>query len=214
MNRLRDPRGIWVKVDGVTRAEDAEAAVAAGVSAIGMIFAPSPRRVSIEEAKAIRDAIPAALAAFGVFDDSQPREVGEIAEALRLDGVQFPAPLVAGRFLPDGVMVLRTVRVRDAEDLVDLDRLKCDAVHLDTYMEGKLGGTGVLAPWDVIEANRPAVPFVLSGGLHPDNVGEAVLRLRPAGVDVSSGIELEPGVKDSEAMRSFVVAARAQYLDG
>lgn len=206
---LEDPRGVWVKVDGVTRPDDAVAAVDAGVSAVGMIFAPSRRRVSLDMAKAIRDAIPDDVAAFGVFDDSAPREVGEFAEALQLDGVQFPAPLVAGRFLPEGLLVLRTVRVRDSQDLVELDRLACDAVHLDAYVEGQLGGTGVVAPWDVIEANRPGVPFVISGGLRPDNVAEAVRRLHPVGVDVSSGVETEPGVKDGAAMRAFVEAARA-----
>jgi phosphoribosylanthranilate isomerase len=206
---LDDPRGIWIKVDGVTRAEDAGAAAQAGVSAIGMIFAPSPRRVSLDQALVIREAIPEGVAAFGVFDDSAPREVGEFAEALNLDGVQFPAPLVAGRFLPNGVKVLRTVLVRDAEDLVDLERLRCDAVHLDAYVEGKLGGTGVVAPWDLIEAHRPGIPFVLSGGLRPDNVAEGVRRLRPAGVDVSSGVELEPGIKDADAMMAFVDAARS-----
>jgi len=205
---LTDPRGIWIKFDGVTTPDDAAAAVEAGASAVGMIFAPSPRRVFLDVANDIRAAIPTGVAAFGVFDDSAPREVGEIAEALSLDGVQFPAPLVAGRFVPDGVMVLRTVRVRDAEDLVEVERLKCDAVHLDAYVEGALGGTGVLAPWDVIEAHRPAVPFVLSGGLRPSNVAEAIARLRPTGVDVSSGIESAPGVKDRDAMRAFVTAAR------
>lgn len=205
---ISDHRGMWVKVDGVTRPEDAAAAVEAGVSAVGMIFAPSARRISLEQAKAVRDAIPDDVAAFGVFDDSAPREVGEVAQALRLDGVQFPAPLVAGRFLPDGLLVLRTVRVRDAQDLVELDRLACDAVHLDAYVEGQLGGTGVVAPWDVIEANRPGVPFVISGGLRADNVTDAVERLHPVGVDVSSGVESEPGVKDVLAMRAFVEAAR------
>jgi phosphoribosylanthranilate isomerase len=206
---LSDPRGLWIKFDGITRPQDAVAAAEAGVSAVGMIFAPSSRRVTIQEAKAIRDAIPDSVAAFGVFDDSAPREVGEVAEALKLDGVQFPAPLVAGRFLPDGLTVLRTVRVRDAEDLVELERLRCDAVHLDAYVQGQLGGTGKQAPWDVIEANRPSIPFVISGGLRPENIAEAIRRLRPAGVDVSSGIEVHVGVKDAEAMRSFVEAARA-----
>ncbi len=205
---LRDRRGIWIKVDGVTRPQDATAAADAGFSAVGMVFAPSRRRVTIQEATAVRQAIPDGVSAFGIFDDSAPREVGEIAKELDLDGVQFPAPLVAGRFLPKGVMVLRTVRVRDAEDLVELERLQCDAVHLDAYVEGQLGGTGVQAPWDVIDANRPKVPFVLSGGLKPSNVAEAVSRLRPDGLDVSSGVELEPGIKDTEAMRAFVDAAR------
>ena len=120
---LRDERGIWIKVDGVTRPQDATAAAEAGFSAVGMVFAPSRRRVTIQEATAVRQAIPSGVAAFGIFDDSAPREVGEIAEELNLDGVQFPAALVAGRFLPTGVVVLRTVRVRDAEDLVELERL-------------------------------------------------------------------------------------------
>lgn len=205
---IHDDRGIWIKFDGVTRPQDAIAAAEAGVSAIGMIFAPSPRRVTTEQAYAVREAIPDGVAAFGVFDDSSQREVGEIAEALHLDGVQFPAPLVAGRFLPDGVLVLRTVRVRERDDLVELKRLQCDAVHLDAYVEGKLGGTGVMAPWDLIEAQRPDVPFILSGGLRPDNVGEGIRRLRPVGVDVSSGIEVAPGIKDTEAMGAFVRAAR------
>ncbi|MFN2613540.1 MAG: N-(5'-phosphoribosyl)anthranilate isomerase, partial [Actinomycetota bacterium] len=136
---LRESRGIWIKFDGITRPEDAVAAAEAGASAVGMIFAPSSRRVTTEQAHAVRAAIPDGVAAFGVFDDSSPREVGEIAEALKLDGVQFPAPLVAGRFLPNGVAVLRTVRVRERDDLVELERLQCDAVHLDAYVEGRLG---------------------------------------------------------------------------
>ena len=206
---LNDPRGIWVKIDGVTTPDDAAAAVEAGASAVGMIFAPSPRRVMVDVAKEIRTAIPENVAAFGVFDDSEPRSVGEIAETLSLDGVQFPAQLVAGRFLPEGVMVLRTVRVRDEEDLLEIERLRCDALHLDAYVEGALGGTGVLAPWDVIEAHRPKVPFVISGGLKPSNVAEAISRLRPAGVDVSSGVEASPGIKDREAMIEFVKRARS-----
>jgi phosphoribosylanthranilate isomerase len=205
---LHDERGIWVKVDGVMIPEDAVAAADAGVSAIGMIFAPSSRRVTRGQASAVRAAVPDGVLCFGVFDDSSQREVGAVAEEFALHGVQFPAPLVAGRFLPAGVLVLRTVRVREAEDLVDVARLACDAVHLDSFVDGALGGTGVLAPWDVIEANRPSVPFVLSGGLRPDNVADAVARLKPAGVDVSSGVEREPGVKDHDAMAAFVQAAR------
>jgi phosphoribosylanthranilate isomerase len=205
---LSDPRGIWVKFDGITRVEDVEAAVDAGVSALGMIFAPSKRRVTIDQARPIREAIPPEIAAFGVFDDSHPRDIAEIVEALRLDGVQFPAHVVAGQYVPDSVIVLRTVRVRSSEDLADVSRLQCDALHLDAYVEGQLGGTGVVAPWDVIEENRPDVPFVLSGGLSASNVAEGVARLRPAGVDVSSGIEREPGIKDPEAMRAFVKMAR------
>jgi phosphoribosylanthranilate isomerase len=209
MTRLDDPRGTWVKVDGVTRLEDIEAAVAAGVSAIGMVFAPSPRRVSVDEGIELRAAIPPDVQAFGVFDDSAPWELGDITRELKLDGIQFPAQLVVGRFLAEPLpVVLRTVRVADARDLVDLDRLQCDAVHFDAYVPGQLGGTGVTANWDLIEAHRPDVPFVLSGGLRPENVADGIRRLRPAGVDVSSGVEREPGIKDHDKLRAFVAAAR------
>lgn len=207
---LADPRGIWVKVDGVTRATDAEAAVEAGFSGVGMIFAPSPRRLTLAQAAEIRKAIGDDLVAFGVFDGTSPGAVVRGAAALRLGGVQFPAPLSLNGYPPldAGVLVVRTVRVRGAEDLRDLERLACHAVHLDAFVEGKLGGTGQIAPWDVIEEHRPLVPFVLSGGLRPENVAEAIRRLRPAGVDVSSGVESEPGIKDRAKMEAFVEAAR------
>ena len=199
---------MWVKVDGVTSAVDAKAAVDAGVSAVGMIFAPSVRKVNLEQAEEIRAAIPSDVMAFGVFDDSQPREVGEIAKILSLDGVQFPAPLVAGRFLGEGIAVLRTVRVRSAEDLLEVERLLCDAVHLDSYVEGQLGGTGEMAPIDVIAAAGLTVPFVISGGLNPSNVASIVSQLSPTGVDVSSGVERGPGVKDHDLLEEFVQEAR------
>jgi phosphoribosylanthranilate isomerase len=207
--KLADPRGIWVKVDGVTRPEDAAAAAEAGVSAIGMILAPSPRRLTLADAQRVRAAIPDGVAAFGVFGGSSPGAVARGAAALRLHGVQFPAALSFEGYPQVKAMVLRTVRVRDAGDLDGLEALDCDAVHLDAYVEGSLGGTGVRAPWDVIEAHRPAVPFVVSGGLRPDNVAEAVRRLRPGGVDVSSGVEASPGLKDAAALQAFVQAARS-----
>ncbi len=210
MTPLSDPRGIWTKVDGVTRPEDARAAADAGFSAVGMIFAPSPRRLTLARAIEVREAIPDGVAAFGVFGGDSPGAVVRGAAALRLDGVQFPAELSLEGYpdLPAGTIVLRTVRVRDEGDLAELEALDCTAVHLDAYVEGKLGGTGRTAPWDVIDAHRPGVPFVLSGGLTPDNVAEAVRRLSPNGVDVSSGVESGPGIKDAAKLRAFVQAAR------
>lgn len=202
---IADVRGVWVKVDGVTRVEDVEAAVDAGVSAVGMIFAPSPRRVTAAVAARLRAAIPGGVAAFGVFDGTSPGAIERAVAMFALDGVQLPA---ASEVEPEAGIVLRTVRVRGPADLDGLGGMRCDAVHLDAYVEGALGGTGVLAPWDVIEAHRPAVPFVVSGGLRPGNVGDAVRRLRPAGVDVSSGVESSPGVKDHDLLRAFVDAAR------
>lgn len=205
---MKDPRGIWVKVDGVTRPEDAEAAAEAGVSAVGMIFVESPRRLTLARAVEVRKAIPEGVAAFGIFGG--PGAVVRGQGMLRLGGVQLPRELSLEGYpeLPSDVCVLRTVRVRDADDLGGLEDLDCDAVHLDAYVPGVLGGTGRLAPWDVIEAHRPSVPFVLSGGLRPENVAEAVDRLKPVGVDVSSGVESEAGLKDRGLLRAFVEAAR------
>lgn len=203
---IHDPRGIWIKVDGVTRPEDADAAVEAGVSAVGVIFAPSPRRVTYAQAQAVRERIPDGVTAFGIFDGTSPGAVARALAGLRLDGVQLPAD---APFVVEAPLLLRTVRVRGPEDLLKLDDLDCTAVHLDAWVEGQLGGTGRLAPWDVIEAHRPSRPFVLSGGLRPDNVDEAVRRLRPTGVDVSSGVESSPGVKDHAKLQEFVRAARS-----
>ncbi|HVE90708.1 MAG TPA: phosphoribosylanthranilate isomerase [Actinomycetota bacterium] len=211
--RLEDPRGIWVKVDGVTRVEDVAAACDAGVSAIGMIFAISPRRLTLGQASRIREALPDGVSAFGVFDATSPGAVLRAVSSLSLDGVQVPAELQLERpgypELPAGVVVLRTVRVRGPQDLQGLESLDCHAVHLDAYVEGLLGGTGHTAPWEDIEAVRPAVPWVLSGGLTADNVAEGISRLGPDGVDVSSGVESSPGVKDAEKLSAFVSAARA-----
>lgn len=206
--RPSDPRGTWVKVDGVTRPSDAERCAGAGVSAVGMIFVESSRRLTLARATEVRKAIPSDVRAFGIFGG--PGAVARGQAALRLGGVQFPREVSLDGYpeLPDDVLVLRTVRVRDASDLEGLDDLDCHAVHLDAYVPGKLGGTGERAPWDVIEAGRPSVPFVISGGLRPENVAEAVERLRPAGVDVSSGVESEPGIKDEGLLRAFVEAAR------
>jgi phosphoribosylanthranilate isomerase len=202
---LSDPRGIWIKVDGVTRMEDVAAAVDAGASAIGMIFAESSRRLDLERAAPLRKSIPDSVLAFGVFGPVPAAEVVRMVDELRLDGAQLPARSAAD---PEGCVVLRTVRVRSASDLSGLERLRCDAVHLDAFVAGKLGGTGQLAPWDVIEAGRPQVPFVLSGGLRAENVGEAISRLCPAGVDVASGVESAPGIKDHSKLRAFVREAR------
>lgn len=200
---------MWVKVDGLTRPQDVRAAAEAGVSAVGMIFAPSPRRLTLAQALRVRAAIPDGVTAFGVFDAS-PGAVVRAVHTLRLGGVQFPADLSLEGYpaIPEDIIVLRTVRVRDRDDLAGLGSLECHAVHLDAYVPGRLGGTGERVPWELIEQTPPRVPFVLSGGLGPENVAEAVRRLRPAGVDVSSGVESEPGVKDAEKVRAFVEAAR------
>lgn len=211
--RISDPRGIWIKVDGVTREQDVDAAVEAGVSAIGMIFVLSPRHVTFAHAGRLRARIPDGVTAFGVFDGGSPGAIARAVRGLDLGGVQIPADADLTRpgypDLPEEVIVLRTVRVRGPEELENLDALVADAVHIDAYVEGRLGGTGHTAPWDDIAAQPPQRTWVLSGGLTPENVAPAIGRLGPDGVDVSSGVEAgEPGVKDAKLLAKFVAAAR------
>lgn len=204
--RLSDPRGIWVKVDGVTRPEDVECCIEAGVSAVGFIFALSLRQITKSKAAKLRSSIGDRALAFGVFDENQA--VAKTAAKLALDGIQVPQATDLAE-LPGRLVVLRTIRVRDASDLADTSELDCDAVHVDAYVEGMLGGTGHLAPWEEIARAVPNRPWVLSGGLNPDNVHQAIATLSPDGVDVSSGVESSPGIKDADKVRAFVEAARS-----
>lgn len=205
MAELSDPRGIWVKVCGLTRGDDVQVAAEAGASAVGFVFASSPRRVTIEQAHTLRRLVPAGVLAFGVFGPDESAIVAEAAAQLRLDGVQLPTMAPP---LTRGTIVLRTVRLRSADDLLGLAHVPCDAVHIDAYVEDALGGTGTQAPWHVLEKYRPRKPFVLAGGLDAQNVADAIRRTVPLGVDVSSGVESSPGVKDPQKVRAFVDAAR------
>lgn len=211
--RICDPRGIWIKVDGVTREQDVDAAVEAGVSAVGMIFVLSPRHITFGRAAKLRARIPDGVTAFGVFDGQSPGAVHRAVRGLNLGGIQIPAEADIDRpgypGLDPDVLVLRTVRVRGPQELEDLSALQADAVHIDAYVPGRLGGTGHTAPWDDIADNPPRRTWVLSGGLTPENVAAAIGRLGPDGVDVSSGVEAgEPGIKDARRLAAFVKAAR------
>jgi len=147
----------------------------------------------LDVAKDIRAAIPKGVQAFGVFDDSQPRDVGQIADLLELDGVQFPAAArCPGRSSRDDDRAAHRARRATRRDLADVERLRCDAVQLDAYVEGRLGGTGTVAPWDVIEAHRPAVPVRRVGGLTAVERRGSDRTAASGRVDVSSGIETSP----------------------
>jgi len=211
-----------VKICGITRPEWARLAAEAGADAIGLIFAPSPRRVDAATAEAIIEALPPWVAAVGVFVDAPLAEVRDLAERLHLAAVQLH-----GAEPPEAPAGLRPLKVIKAVPLGaegDLEAVRRwhaaaraagrtpDAYLVDAPPAGgRRGGTGRGADWRLARRLRDEmpVPVILAGGLGPDNVAEAVRTVRPWGVDTSSGTEAAPGEKSPEKVRAFVEAVRA-----
>lgn len=206
------PARTRVKVCGITRAEDAALAVAAGADALGVVLAESPRCVTLEQAEAALAAAPPFVARVGVFVDAEEAFVAEAVRRLGLHAVQFhgdePPEACASAPAP----VIKALRVRCVEDLAGADAYRgaVAALLLDARVEGAYGGTGVAFDWRAVASAVPSwAPVVVAGGLRPDNVGEAIRVLAPYAVDVSSGVELTPGVKDAAAVEGFLAAVRA-----
>ena len=202
-----------VKICGITRAVDAEAAVAAGAQALGFVFWPgSPRRVDPATARRIARALPPFVLRIGVFVDARREELARVAEEVGLDLLQLhgnePPELLAD--LPR--RAIKSVRVGDDFAVEDALRYegRAAAILLDTRVEGGLpGGTGQTFDWTRVRSVREKASFLmLAGGLNAGNVRVALTAVRPDGVDVSSGVESAPGRKDAEKVRAFVAAVR------
>ena len=207
---------LFVKICGITSAEDARLAVAAGADALGFVFWPmSPRKVDPARAAAIARELPPFVLRVGVFVDTPRAEMARIADAVGLDLLQLhgdePPEALAG--LPR--RAIKAVRVGKGFAADEATRYAGCAAGLlvDTRMPGETqlpGGTGVPFDWSLVKGLAERVPFlVLAGGLGPANVAEAVRAVAPHAVDVSSGVETLPGRKDPAKVRAFVEAARA-----
>jgi phosphoribosylanthranilate isomerase len=198
-----------VKICGITEADDAALAVEAGADALGFIFVPgTPRYIHPDGAAAIIAALPPLVAAVGVFVDQPPDEVLAIATACRLEAVQLHGAESAAYCHRLPVRVIKAFRVRGAESLEALAGYPAQAFLLDAFVEGQPGGTGVAFPWALAREAKRHGRIILSGGLRPETVAEAVRTVRPFGVDVSSGVERRPGRKDPEKVREFIAAVR------
>lgn len=187
---------LWVKVCGITQVKNAVTCVEAGADAIGLVFADSPRRVDIETAVEIADEVRASVAVVAVFRKPTPGQVATVHDSLGPDLVQGDQA-----YLPDvdGVSYLPVVR-QGADQPIPNTRF---------LYEGEESGTGETVDWSVAADLARMGEMVLAGGLSASNVVEAVESVRPAGVDVSSGVEIAPGVKDDEMIRQFLRAARS-----
>jgi phosphoribosylanthranilate isomerase len=217
---------IWIKICGNTSLADARLAVEAGADAVGFVFAPSPRRVTVAEAAAIVPHLPAGVEKIGVFVDSELDEIVATVEACGLTGVQlhfdadFELPARLRERLGPEVRVLRVVHFgvgaaeRMAEQIAEYARNPhVDAVLVDSRTAGAVGGTGVAFDWalagETLFQNAEARKIIAAGGLNPGNVAAAIAALRPWGVDAVSGVEAAPGRKDADKVRKFVARARA-----
>lgn len=201
---------VRVKICGITRNEDLNAACNAGADALGFVFyAKSPRNLSIEQAASLVKALPPFVQSVGLFVDAEPDFVRAVLETVPLDLLQFHGGETPEYCRQFGRPYLKAVRVRPGVDLVKYatDFADARALLLDAYVAGVPGGTGERFDWSLIPASLPK-PIVLSGGLTPDNVSEAVQTVQPWAVDVSSGVESAPGIKDAAKVAAFIERAR------
>lgn len=200
--------GVLVKICGLTRANDVEAAVSAGANAIGFVFTASPRRVSIDRAVQLAGYVPEGVLRVGLFLNQDKLEVEQVVNSVPLDVLQFHGSESEQECSVFGLPWLKAVAMADAASAMQAERDYPGAMGLllDSHSAGKRGGSGKVFDWSL---SRPvAKPVWLAGGLNAGNVAEAIQVVRPFAVDVSSGVESAPGLKDHLMMSAFVKAVR------
>jgi phosphoribosylanthranilate isomerase len=215
---------LWVKICGNTSLADGQLAVEAGADAVGFVFAPSPRRVTVAQVESITPHLPASVEKIGVFVNEGLLEIEQAVRACGLTGVQIhgeagpEAPEWLKSHLGAHLHILRVVHFGPgaaAHAAAYAQDPHVDAILVDSRTAAAVGGTGVAFDW---QAARDALfgeaqtRMIVAGGLTPQNVAEAIRTLRPWGVDVVTGVEAEPGRKDPEKIRAFVASARQAAL--
>jgi phosphoribosylanthranilate isomerase len=203
-----------IKFCGITSLADGERAAQAGAWAVGLIFWPhSPRRCELGPAVEIASALKRRAEVVGVFVNASLDEVARTADevgltALQLHGDEGPA-FCAEAARRTGCKVIKATRVRGRADIQALAPFHTDYHLLDSYAAGRPGGTGETFAWEIACTHRGTVPLILSGGLTPDNVAEAIATVRPFAVDVASGVEAAPGRKDPAKLEAFAAAVHS-----
>ena len=199
---------IKVKICGLTRDEDVKAAVAAGADAIGFVFTASPRRISIDTAIRLSSYVPKGVLRVGLFLDQDRSEIDQVINSVSLDVLQFHGSETEQECCVFGLPWLKAVAMKNAESAKQAESEYPGAMGLllDSHATGKRGGSGKVFDWSL---SRPiAKPIWLAGGLNSANVAQAIHIVRPFAVDVSSGVEVEPGIKDASRIRAFIEAVR------
>ena len=227
---------MWIKICGITSLEDATVAVDAGADAVGFVFAASPRRVTAEVVREITRALPFNIEKIGVFVDSSMDEIVATFETAGLTGVQLHGEYLPGhlselrlrmkqKFLPvrvvyvvpfDGDSARFASRLQSLASMPDSEDGP-SAVLVDTRVDGKVGGTGVPFDWGAARTafrqHAANLRLITAGGLHPENVRQAIHTMQPWGVDVCSGVESVPGRKDHPRVKQFIRVSRAAAVE-
>ena len=200
---------VHVKLCGITSVADAELCVAAGADAIGLNFYPrSPRFVSVDSARTIAASVKGRVLIVGVFVDASFETIAETIREVGLGCVQLHGdepPELLARFLPHAY---KAIRVRDQRSIEDAQRYGGEHVLLDAFVPGEPGGTGRTFAWELAAGLARKRRVTLAGGLVPGNVAAAIAAVRPYAVDVASGVERAPGIKDEALVRAFITAAK------
>lgn len=208
-----DDFNVRVKICGITRSEDAAAAVQAGAHALGFVFYEgSPRYVTPERAGEIIKALPAFVQSVGLFVNTGREEVQRIAAVSGIQAIQLHGDYTPEECSGYSRPVIKVFRVKDASVLSRLEEYRTAGMLIDAAVPGKWGGTGQSLDWHAVAAfldngnGDLRTRLILAGGLNPENVGRAVRLVRPYAVDVSSGVEDEPGIKNHRKIKEFMHA--------
>lgn len=197
-----------IKICGLTRDEDVRIAVASGADAIGFVFTDSPRRVSIETAIRLSSYVPEGVLRVGLFLDQDGSEIDQVVSSVPLDVLQFHGSETEQECSNYGLPWLKAVAMENAGSAkqAELDYPGALGLLLDSHAPGQRGGSGHVFDWSL--SSQLSKPVWLAGGLQADNIGEAIRIVRPYAVDVSSGVESAPGIKDANRITAFIKAVR------
>lgn len=191
---------VWIKICGLTTADAVSAAVRAGADAVGFVFAPSKRQVTAEQAAALARAVPTHVARVAVMQHPSQALVDEVCEVFAPDVLQTDADDLLSLRVPQQLQIMPVIR--DGQSFVS-------TLPARMLYEGKASGAGLTADWSRAQSIAKQTQLVLAGGLNERNVAAAIAIVSPYGVDVSSGVESAPGIKDTNKIEAFIRAARA-----
>ena len=202
---------VKVKICGMTNLNDVKVAVNGGVDAVGFIFyKKSPRSVTMQAVRKIVLELPPFVDSVGVFVNETAEQINKIADRCNLDRVQLhgnESPTFCKKIRR---RVIKAIRVKDIQSLKKLSDYPVSSFLLDTFSEDQYGGTGKVFDWNLAYPAKRYGPIILAGGLTPNNVRQAIQRIQPYGVDVCSGVESQPGIKDHKKMQIFLKNVKAE----
>ena len=206
---VKQAHSVKVKICGMTSLKDTLLAVEGGADAVGFIFyKKSPRAVSAKTVKSIVSALPPFIETVGVFVNESAEKINRVAESCNLSAVQLHGDESPAFCKKIRRKVIKAVRVKGRESFDGLSSYKVSAVLLDSHCEERQGGTGETFDWRLVSAGKKFAPVILAGGLDPSNVAHAIQKVKPYAVDVCSGVERTPGVKDPARLKAFIKAVK------